>query len=464
MIPARISEWAAADESETQEFKETTGQRRLGARAVCAMLNHRGGRVIFGVKKDGVVVGQLVGEDTEADVAEELRAIEPPVYPSIERVDIGNGRAIVVVTVATGSSRPYSYRGQAWRRVGTTNVRLSRDKYNRMLLDRVHGETRWENEAASGWTVADLDSGQVFRTVDEAVRRGRLEEPGTRDPAALLRGLQLLRGDALLRAAVVLFGRREQMGPSYPQCLLRLARFRGTTRTEFLDNRQFHGNAFELLGVAQRFLVESLPIAGRIKPGLFERVDDPLYPPEALREALANAICHRDYSMGGGSIGIGIYDDRLEITSTGSLHFGLTPPMLFEPHESRPWNPLIAGVLYRRGIIENWGRGTIKMAELTEQAGLPRPEIEDSGGAVTVRFLPGQYVAPLRVGMDLTARQREILTILEATAGGVALRDILPRMKNGATTRQVRDDLQVLRTLDLAGPTGRGRGARWRRR
>ncbi|MCY4626001.1 MAG: AAA family ATPase, partial [Acidobacteria bacterium] len=74
--------------------------------------------------------------------------------------------------------------------------------------------------------------------------------------------------------------------------------------------------------------MESLPIAGRVLPGLFERVDDPLYPPEALREALANAICHRDYSMGGGSVGIGIYDDRLEVTSTGSLRFGLTPEML----------------------------------------------------------------------------------------------------------------------------------------
>lgn len=428
------------------------------------MLNHRGGRVIFGVKKGGAIGGQLVGEDTEADVAEEIRAIEPPVYPSIERADVGGGRAVLVVTVPAGSNRPYSYRGRAWRRVGTTNVRLSQEAYNRMLLERVHGEVRWENEDATDWTIADLDSEQISRTVTEAVRRGRLEDPGTRDPETLLRGLQLLRGNALLRAAVVLFGRREHLGRSYPQSLLRLARFRGTTRTEFLDNRQFHGNAFEVLETAQRFLLESLPIAGRIKPGLFERVDDPLYPPEALREAVANAICHRDYSMGGGSIGIGIYDDRLEITSTGSLHFGLTPAMLFEPHESRPWNPLIAGVLYRRGIIENWGRGTIKMAELTEQAGLPRPEIEDSGGAVTVRFLPGRYVPPMRVGMDLTARQREILSILGETAGGVALRDILPRVRNGATTRQIRDDLQVLRTVELADPVGWGRGARWRRR
>lgn len=463
MTPEQISHWVAARESEMQEFKETTGQRREAARAVCAMLNNRGGRVMFGITPKGSVVGQMVGTDTLEDIARELQAIDPPAFPSIDRVDIDTGRSVIVVTVPPGSSRPYSVRGKAYRRVGATNLPLSRGEDNAMLLERVHGDRRWENEEASGWTLADLDHEQIALTVDEAVRRGRIDEPGTRKPEPLLRGLQLLRGSRLLRAAVVLFGRKGPMEATYPQCLLRVARFRGTTRTEFLDSRQFHGNAFDLFRMAQRFLVESLPIAGRVLPGLFERVDDPLYPPEALREAVANAICHRDYSMGGGSIGVGIYDDRLEVTSTGSLHFGLTPEMLFGPHESRPWNPLVAGVFYRRGLIESWGRGTIKMAELAEQAGLPRPEIEDSGGAVTVRFRPGRYVPPQRVGRDLTERQRAILAMLDETQDGVALRDIVPRLVNGATARQVREDLQILRTLDLAGLVGRGRGARWRR-
>lgn len=109
---------------------------------------------------------------------------------------------------------------------------------------------------------------------------------------------------------------------------------------------------------------------------------DPLYPPVALREALANAFSHRDYRIGGGSVAVAIYDNRLEITSSGSLHFGLTPEALFKPHESLPWNPLIARVLYRRGVVESWERGTLKMAELLEQAGLPR---QDMRGCVTVR-------------------------------------------------------------------------------
>ena len=146
----------------------------------------------------------------------------------------------------------------------------------------------------------------------------------------------------LLRAAAVLFGSTERLEFEMPQCLLRVARFRGLDRMEFLDNRQFNGNAFTLLANAERFLRDTLPIAGRFEQDRFERIDEPLYPPPATREALANALCHRDYSIGGGSVGIAVYDDRLEVTSSGALHFGLTPEKLFAPHESRPWNPLIA--------------------------------------------------------------------------------------------------------------------------
>ena len=101
---------------------------------------------------------------------------------------------------------------------------------------------------------------------------------------------------------MILFGKQARLLPELPQCRLRLAHFRGIDRTEFLDSKDLVGNTFQLLTAAQRFLVEHLPVAGRVQAGLFERADDPLYPPEALREALANAFCHRDYMIGGGSV------------------------------------------------------------------------------------------------------------------------------------------------------------------
>ncbi|OGA71234.1 MAG: AAA family ATPase [Betaproteobacteria bacterium RIFCSPLOWO2_12_FULL_65_14] len=461
MTLSQVGTWAAAGESETLEFKRSTGERREATRTLCAMLNHRGGRVLFGVEADGRVVGQQVSDHTVEEVAQELREIDPPAFPTIERVPVGNGREVLVVSVPTGQNRPYSYRGRAYRRVGNTSQALSRDEYNRMLLERVHGEHRWENQPAAGWTVADLDAAEITRTIEEAIRRGRVEDTGTREPEEILRGLGLVKEGALLRAALVLFGRAERLAAEFPQCLLRVARFAGTDKTEFRDNRQFRGNAFELLLAAERFLLEHLPVAGRVVPGRLERVDEPLYPPLAVREALANAFCHRDYAIGGGSVGVAIYDDRLEVTSSGALHFGLTPEALFGPHESLPWNPLIAGVFYRRGIIEAWGRGTIKMAELALSAGLPRPEIEDAGGGVTVRFRPTRYVPPQRVARNLTERQRRILAHLAESAGGAAVRDIAGALGVSESPWTIREDLAALKNLGLVRSTGWGRGARW---
>lgn len=461
ITPEQLAAWVTLGESETMEYKRTTGQRREAARTLCAMLNHRGGRVLFGVDSDGAICGQQVDDRTIEEVVQEIQSIDPPAFPGVDRVDLGNGRAVLVVAVATGQNRPYSYRGQPFRRVGNTSLAMSRDEYNRVLLERLHGEKRWENEEAAEWGIADLEVSEIIRTVEEAIRRGRADDPGTRDPAELLRGLGLLRDGRLLRAGAMLFGRADRLEADYPQCLLRVAKFRGTDRTEFLDNRQFYGNVFDLLLRSERFLRESLPVAGRVTPGLFERVDDPLYPPVALREALANAFCHRDYAIGGGSVAVGVYADRLEVTSSGSLHFGLTVEDLYGPHESLPWNPLIARVLFRRGVIESWGRGTIKMAELTREAGLPSPEIEDAAGRVTVLFRPSGYRPPVRVARDLTERQRHILQLLGASQRGLALREIRGQLPDLAAEWEVKEDLAVLKHLELVQSGGHGRGAYW---
>jgi ATP-dependent DNA helicase RecG len=254
-------------------------------------------------------------------------------------------------------------------------------------LEELHAVQRWENQPAEGWSVARLDAREMVQTLEEAIRRGRSEDPGTREPLEILRGMNLLtESGELLRAAVVLFCKEDGPSSDFPQLLLKVARFKGVTRDEFLDNRQFGGNAFSLMRKAERFLIESLPIAGRIVPGRMEREDTPLFPVEALREALANAFVHRDYATGSGSVAIALYDDRLEIISIGDLHFGLTPEKLLQEHESRPWNPLIAQVFYRRGIIETWGRGTLKIARLMREAGLEPPITTVRTGAVVVTF------------------------------------------------------------------------------
>ncbi len=465
MTLEQIQDLVRAGESEVLEFKRTTAETETAARTVCAMLNHRGGRLLFGVTPgpNGSVLGQEVGDQTIETVAQRLRSIEPPAFPSVDRVPVRRGREVIVVSVSSGRNPPYTYAGQAYRRVGNTNERLSQAAYNSLLLENLHREQRWENQPVADWAVTDLDEREIRLVVEEAIRRGRLDEPSTRDPTDLLRGLGVLKNGLLLRAAAVLFGNSERLSMEFPQCTLRIARFKGTSRTEFIDNRQVYGNAFKLLSSAEAFVRDNNPIASRVVPNKMERIDEPLYPPLAVREALANALCHREYAIAGGSVAVGVYDDRLEVTSSGTLHFGFTPESLFEPHESLPWNPLIARVFYRRGSIEAWGRGTLRMAEIAAESHLPPPEIEDAGGCVTVRFRPRRYIPPGRVQRDITERQQAILRTLDEAPEGLPVREIAARFADKATIRQVRWDLGVLKVLDLVDSSGRGRGARWRR-
>ena len=240
-----------------------------------------------------------------------------------------------------------------------------------------------------------------------------------------------------------------------------MAHFKGVDKNEFLDNRQIHGHGFALLEEALLFLRRHLPVAGRIQPGLFERVDEPLFPLVALREALVNAICHRDYSLAGGAVSLAIYDDRLEIWSAGTLPFGLKVEDLTRDHQSRPRNPLIAEVFYKRGLVERWGRGTQKIVELCLAAGQPEPEFIEQAGAVGVRFFPSGYIAPHRVGFDLTTRQREIMHIL-ALHEPAPLRVIMQQLTTPPSDAAVQLDLTQLRQANLIIVDGRGRGASWR--
>jgi len=458
----------AERESAVLEFKTTTGQRSDACKSLTGMLNGSGGRVLFGVTPEGVIAGQDVSDRTFEQLSSELSRIEPTVIPVVERVHLPTGRSVISVSVGSGQLRPYEYKGKHYKRVSNTTTEMGAHEKDQMLLDRMHGTSRWENQPTEDWEIEDLDEDEILRTVNEAVRRGRLEDTGTTDPREILQGLRLLsREGRLLRAAIVLFGKRERLLPDFPQCRLRLARFRGVDRDEFLDSKDLYGNTFRLIQAAQAFLVENLPVAARVQPGIFERVDEPIYPPEALREALANAFCHRDYAIGGGSVGVGIYDDRVEVTSSGVLHFGLTVEDLLKPHESLPWNPLMARVFYLRGLVEQWGRGIQKIVGLMERAGLPAPEIEVGGGAVTVRFLPGGYVAPTRVQHDLSERQQAILRVL--AEGGRMLpgkvQALLPAAfsidSEDLEARRTREALAELRSMGLVGHEGRGRGSRW---
>ena len=168
--------------------------------------------------------------------------------------------------------------------------------------------------------------------------------------------------------------------------------------------------------------------------------------------------------MHGGSIGVAIYADRLEITSAGPLPFDLTPERLFVSHPSRPWNPLIAQTFHRCGIIEEWGTGTLKMMDWVNSAELPPLEIEDVNDSVTVRFRHGQFVPPsYGVKLDPARRRGAILSLLSSASDGLARRDISMRLAPYVSERQVTRDLETLKEHGLIASSGYGVKARWKR-
>jgi ATP-dependent DNA helicase RecG len=121
---------------------------------------------------------------------------------------------------------------------------------------------------------------------------------------------------------------------------------------------------------------------------------------------------------------------------------------------------LLAGTLFRRGIIETWGRGTLKIIELAQAAGLPSPEFEATRHHVTVRFRAGRYVAPTRVGHELSTLQQRILTVL-AELGPASLGQIKHVLGGDVPERTLQDNLQMLKGLGLVDLSGTRRAARW---
>jgi ATP-dependent DNA helicase RecG len=420
-------------------------------------LNTRGGRVLVGVSESGRILGQDIRDTTLKEIATQIARLEPATNILMKRVPIEGTREVIVFETDDRSQAPFMYKGRAYRRVSSTTSTMPQAEYERLLLQRNHPHRRWENQVAERYRLRNLNMKEVRQAVSDAVASGRLASAIV-DPVEALDKLKLIDKGRLLQAAVVAFAK--EVLPDYPQCALRMARFRGITKTEFVDQQQLTGNAFALLREADVFLRRHLPVAGRFEPGVLQRRDDPLFPPLAMREALVNAFCHRDYSIAGGAVAVAIFDDRLEVSSTGLLPGGLTVEDLRRTHQSQPRNPLLANVFYLRGLIERWGRGTQKIIELCVNAGHPEPEFIEQAGEVIVRFLVSGYVPPHRISHDLSDRQRRIL---HALRGGERFRasQILISLTPMPSATVLRDELNLLRSFDLIEGSGRGAGARW---
>lgn len=460
----QIKVLAAEGESQRLEYKKSTSNLKDILQTICAFLNGDGGIVLIGVEDNGNLVGQEVSDKTRREIGVEIAKIAPYSNSSIEffYVPFSERKQIIVFHVTTDSTkRPYTYNGRAYIRVQSDTLLMPPEYYQHLTLNNAQFKDQWEDEPLADVTLDALDVEEIVSTIKEGVLNGRIPEGfETKDPEKALKHLGLLQGDQITRAALILFGKSPEV--VFPQCILRLARFRGTDKSEFIDNKQIQGNVFKLIQSALSFANLHLPIASTFSKTSIKREDKPLFPISILREAITNALCHRDYSYTGGSVSFAIYDDRLEIWSYGLLPPGLSIDDLGELNQSIPRNRRIANVLYYHKLFESWGRGIRLIIDGCIEAGHPSPVYSVNSGGLLLT-MPSALATTTEIAgkpteyqeQELTARQREIIALLDKTAG-LSTAELHNQLSSPPTERWLRDELNRLKAggyIDSIGST-----------
>jgi len=386
-----IKSIALSNEGVDVEFKETTGQLNRGMETLCGMINGRGGIVVFGVNNKGKIIGQEISDKTTREIGDALRRFDPAIdiQPQYIQLEDSNKYLIAFCSNGMDSDRPYMWDGKPYQRHDSVTTVMPRERFLRLHEEQTGLTYKWERKVNSNMTIGSLDDDLIRRVVDGGIRRGRLSDEAKNDSTpTILNRLKLIQNGAILNSAAILFGKDLT---DYPQALLRLARFKGVDKKEFIDNKQIYGNIFELSSGAMDFFFKHLSLAGSTHKRM-EREDNLEIPYDALREAVVNALCHRAWQQEASSIGIAIYDDRVEIENAGRFPATLSPQRLTAEETSKnaktslPPNPDIANVMFIGGLIEHWGRGLSMMNDECDKAGLPKPQIIDNGFMVKVVF------------------------------------------------------------------------------
>lgn len=463
----QVTALAKQGESPKLEYKTSTAQLKAAFETVCAFLNRKGGVVLIGVKNSGEIIGQDVTDNTRQEIAREIKKIEPPADVNVYYVLTEMGKFVIVLDVIFGRHAPYVYDGRPYDRVESSTGLMSQHLYEQLLVRRGQLNHAWDAQIAEGYSIDSLDHEDIRRTIKGGVDKERISvEVLSYDIDHILRNLELIKDDKFINAAVVLYAKNVR--PDYSQCMIRLARFRGTDKSgDFIDNQRVYGNAFRIISAALEFAKRHLPIASFFEPGKIERIDQPAVPQLALREALVNSIAHRDYTNHSASISLAIFDDRLELWNNGTLPPQLNIAALRRRHESYPRNKKIAAVFYDQGWVEGWGTGTTRMIGYCRENGTPEPEFEEySGGfAVIFRFKEPMGGAPQQRKPSgkgsLNERQNKILEIL-AKGKELNVNDIYSQLDVIGSLRTVKADLSALKKSGLIEQVGSGKLSLWK--
>jgi ATP-dependent DNA helicase RecG len=391
------------------EWKESWRDEYL--KWVCAFANSQGGVLIIGKRDDG----SIKGIDNSKKLLETLPNKISNALGLICDVNLKNeGELEYIEVIVEPSSSAVAYDGRYFKRTGSTTKLLTGQALADFL--RLKSNIPWDEVVIEGASLEDIDEAAIDKFKEEAKKSGRV--PSISESTSVLdvlRNLDLTTEDGLLkRAGVILFAKR----PSkfVREAILKIGRF-GESPSDLRSQELIEGNNFQLADKVIQLLDYKYIIRNISYDGL-TRVETPEYPFEAIREAIFNAIIHREYDSA--SINVSVYDDRLEIWNDGLLNEKLSIEDLKKQHRSYPRNKLMANVFYKAGYIESWGRGTVKIMEEAEKNGLPEPEISEYSGGVAVTLFKKPEEGKASSGfseMDkhlyLNSNQRWVVDFLE---------------------------------------------------
>ena len=387
----------ASDESRTLELKKTTGELKDGMHAACAFLNTDGGWLIFGVAPKSLkIIGQEVTDATKREIAQALAGLEPAydIQPTYVDVPEYQGHKVIAFHFKgwKWGEKPYTFRGRPYYKIESTTKIMSRDMYDERIRIHEPYSYSWEAVPAKGISLSDLSCDRILGCIRLGVDGGRIPATALTAPIEdTLAKWKLTVNGVPTNGAAMLFSDNIY---SYDNFKLRLARFLGLNKNEFIDNQLAEGNFFDLLDAGMAFLFKHLNLGGKITNKSLKREERLEIPVNALREALINALCHRQWEKSNLTISIAVYDDRVEIANPGVFPPQITPENIKDSHESFPYNRNIAQALYRSTFLESWGSGIHRIIEACREQGVEEPTWRWDGAFIYVTFKrPTKYNA-----------------------------------------------------------------------
>ncbi len=377
-------------ESHTTEFKSAWRDEYL--KSICAFANTNGGRLLIGVDDNGKPVGVEDSKKLLEDLPNKLRDILG-IIPSV-RLEKKNGKEIIVIEVEH-SYAPISYNGRFYVRSGSTIQELKGKDLTRFLIS--NSGKHWEEYTVENASIEDINNETIEKFKQIAIKRIPFVKDEN-EPIKVLEKLNLIKNGKLTRAALLLFGKNPKK--IWTSSYIKVGKF--LTDTDIISSDDIEGNLFEQVEKTMELLRTKYLISEIRFEGIY-RKEELEYPEKALREAIINSVIHRDYI--GPHTQLKIYPDKIILWNVGTLPKEIQVDELKKNHSSYPRNELLADVFFKAGLIEAWGRGTIKIIDECKKAGLPEPEFKEEFGGFAVYFYKDIYTEDNLRKMGLNERQ-----------------------------------------------------------